>query len=442
MKRVVHSSLVLCLVAACGSGTASKPPATAAKTEAKPSELVRRNLASFDKVWTTIRDRHWDPKLGGLDWNAVRAELRPRVERARSVAQARKVLREMLARLKESHFAILPLSTLDAIRGDAGSKPSGGAGDVGLTVRYLHGGAMITRVRANSSAHAAKLSPGWTIVAIDGKPVAPAIAKIAAAYKGSTKLPAMVSRAVAARLHGPVGSKVHLKLDTGGAAKQVELVRNQPDVPRAGFGHLPKMPVRFEARRLGKDVAYVRLSVFLDPARVVKGFARAVADMHDTRGLILDLRGNPGGLIGMAIGMGGYLQSKPNQALGTMITRTSKLRFVLNPQPVVYKGKVAVLIDGLSMSSSEILAAGLHDIGRARLFGRFTAGASLPSAIERLPNGDGFQYAFANYLSANGVRLEGRGVAPDVEIVPTRAQLLTGKDPVVEAAATWIRAKQ
>ena len=69
-------------------------------------------------------------------------------------------------------------------------------------------------------------------------------------------------------------------------------------------------------------------------------------------------------------------------------------------------------------------------------------GAVLPSAIERLPNGDGFQYAFANYVSEGGEVLEGRGVIPDQAITPTREALLQGHDEVLEAAITWIRTQQ
>ncbi|MBI3696198.1 MAG: hypothetical protein HY238_15345, partial [Acidobacteria bacterium] len=66
------------------------------------------NLDSFDKVWSTIRDQHWDPKLGGLDWTAVRDELRPKMEQADTMPQARAVLEEMIGRLRQTHFSIVP----------------------------------------------------------------------------------------------------------------------------------------------------------------------------------------------------------------------------------------------------------------------------------------------------------------------------------------------
>jgi carboxyl-terminal processing protease len=81
----------------------------------------------------------------------------------------------------------------------------------------------------------------------------------------------------------------------------------------------------------------------------------------------------------------------------------------------------------------------LQDIGRARIFGTPSPGAALPSRIEKLPSRDGFQYAFANYVSAKGQVLEGVGVKPDEIIRPDRATLLDGRDPVIDAAVAWIR---
>jgi carboxyl-terminal processing protease len=100
---------------------------------------------------------------------------------------------------------------------------------------------------------------------------------------------------------------------------------------------------------------------------------------------------------------------------------------------------VAILVDGSSASTSEIFAGGLKDLHRARIFGTLTAAAALPSVITRLPNGDGFQYAVANYISEGGQALEGNGVTPDIEVKLTREELLAGHDSVLDAALDWIR---
>ena len=70
-----------------------------------------------------------------------------------------------------------------------------------------------------------------------------------------------------------------------------------------------------------------------------------------------------------------------------MNSRTGTLNFVLNPRAGAYEGPLAVLVDEMSMSTSEILAGGLQDLGRAHVFGTRTPGAALPSVVERLPNG-------------------------------------------------------
>jgi carboxyl-terminal processing protease len=95
-------------------------------------------------------------------------------------------------------------------------------------------------------------------------------------------------------------------------------------------------------------------------------------------------------------------------------------------------------VDEGSASTSEILAGGLQDLKRARIFGVRTAGAALPSDIVRLPNGDGFQFAQASYTSESGNVLEGAGVEPDMVVQQTRDSLLAGHDLVIEAADAWI----
>jgi carboxyl-terminal processing protease len=125
-----------------------------------------------------------------------------------------------------------------------------------------------------------------------------------------------------------------------------------------------------------------------------------------------------------------------------MFLRTAKIKFVVFPRPAPFLGRLAILVDGCSASTSEIFAGGMQDLKRARVFGMRSAGAALPSMFERLPNGDGFQYAIANYISEGGKQLEGAGVIPDETAGPTRRELLGGHDPALDRALAWIESSK
>jgi carboxyl-terminal processing protease len=180
------------------------------------------------------------------------------------------------------------------------------------------------------------------------------------------------------------------------------------------------------------------LNIFFDPENVMKVFEKAIRDNLHADGFILDIRGNPGGIGLMAVALGNWFVQQPEQKFGTLTLRSGTLKIVLNPRLETFTGPLAILVDGCSVSTSEILAGGLQDLKRARVFGSRTAGAALPSVVERLPNGDGFQYAIADYVSAGGQRLEGAGVKPDAEVALSRKALLMGCDPVLDAAVQWI----
>jgi len=387
-------------------------------------------IASFDKVWTTIRDTHWQKAPGGLDWDAMRAEYRPRVERATTIEQTRGILQEMLARLGQTHFAIVPAIVYSAL-----DKKEGGPAVSGIELRVLDGEAVVTSVEADSPADRAGVRAGWIFSSIDGEKMQPVIA---AAARNPQIHELQLTRAIAARLSGAPGETIQAEFLNGqNQAVTVGLKLAAPRGQLAVFGNLPPTNVWYEDRRIG-SAAYVRFNIFLDIPRIMPAFERTLKACHDCKGLILDLRGNPGGIGAMAMGMAGFLVEEANHRLGTMYTRDTTLNFVINPRPEVFGGRVAILMDANSASTSEILASGLQDLGRARVFGTRSAAAALPSIFERLPNGDGFQYAIANYLSLNGKALEGIGVTPDVEVRLTRAGLLAGHDAVVDAALTWI----
>ena len=396
-----------------------------------------RNIESFETIWTTIRDKHWDDSLSSAAWRKVHDDYLPKVESAKNMAEARSAMSGMIAQLHMTHFGLIPDEVYDSL--DTGNAAhSGPEGQPGLEVRVVNGAALVTSVEPGSPAAAQHVQMGWEVRSIDGQALAPLFTKISAEFSKSTLEQMMLTRTVEARLNGNLAKPARITfVDAQSRQIEKEIARAVPRGQLAQFGNLPPMHVWSEARRIA-DVGYFGFNVFLDPARIIPEFEKAVRGCTDCAGFVMDLRGNPGGIGIMAMGIAGFFIEKEDERLGTMKMRNLALKFVINPRPPIFAGRVAVLVDGLSASTSEILAGGLQDLHRARVFGTRTAGAALPSMIERLPNGDAFQYAVANYISEGGATLEGHGVQPD-EVVPyRRTSLGQGHDAALEAALAWI----
>jgi len=402
-------------------------------------EQRRLNIDSFEYVWKTVRDKHWQTEPGGLDWQAVHDELRPAIEKADSMDAARAVMGDMLGRLHQTHFGIIPADLYSDVDGAHGSK--GGESSTGLDVRVIGAQALVTSVDPGSSADASGVHPGWQILKIAGINMDSVIAKLDETYAKSTLRDLVSRRAVLSRLDGEAGKSVEVEfLDAREQHVTKTLRHEKPKGTPAQFGYLYPTHVWFDSSKVGGgNIGYVSFNMFLDPARLMNLFEEAVESCGKCDGFVIDLRGNPGGIGIMAMGMAGWFIDKPDQLLGTLYMRETTLKFIVNPRVNTFAGPVAILVDGTSASTSEILAEGMKDLGRARVFGTRTAAAALPSVFELLPNGDGFQYAIANYISEGGKPLEGLGVTPDVEAPITRQALLDGKDPALDAAVAWIK---
>jgi len=152
---------------------------------------------------------------------------------------------------------------------------------------------------------------------------------------------------------------------------------------------------------------------------------------------VIDLRGNPGGMLLLVQGMSGWFVDEACN-LGNMRLRANTLKLTINPRKPRFDKPLAILVDECSVSSAEIFAGGLQELGVAKIFGSRTAGQVIPSQIVKLPTGDGFQFALAGLESTSGYTWEGNGVQPDEPIVLTRELLQQDSDPVLTAALKWI----
>jgi carboxyl-terminal processing protease len=402
-------------------------------------------VATFDSVWQTVGTSLQDRGVTRVDWSAVGQELRPRAARAATDSALRDVIVEMLGRIGESHFALLP-----AQPSVAGTEPTAESslGWAGLTVRVVDGRVVVWRVDSASAARRVGVAPGWTVDRIDDYRVT----TLGAADTGSMQRLAAVVAAMRA-LRGAPGVTVHLVgHDAGGVQRDLSFARDSLRGPFVRFGNLPPLAASFNASRRpladGRCVGVIRFEYWLPP--VMPALDRAVQSTRDCAGMVLDLRGNPGGVAAMMMGVAGHFLNEP-LTLGTMRTRGDEMRFVANPRRSTdaglavepYSGPVAILVDVMSASTSEMFSASLQALGRARVFGERTSGQALPAIATRLPNGDVLMHVIADFVAADGSRIEGRGVVPDEPVPLTRADLFAGRDAPLDAAVRWIeRARQ
>jgi carboxyl-terminal processing protease len=397
-------------------------------------EQRQTSLQSFEYIWAAVRDKHWQTKPGGLDWQAIHDEFKPKIEAADNVDAVRSVMNQMLQRLHQTHFGIVPADAYSNVETSHGVDVT-----TGLDVRVVGAQVLVTSVQSGSSAAVQGVRPGWEILKIAGADLAPMVAKLNETYAGSTLRDLMLRQTILARLDNTEHPVAVEFVDGSNQHVTKRLKEATPQGPLVQFGYLNPMHVWFNSSRLGGSIGYVAFNAFLDPQRLMTSFGDAVESCKMCEGFVIDLRGNPGGIGLMAMGMAGWFIAQPDQKLGTLYMRDTTLKFVVNPRATTFSGPLAILVDGTSASTSEIMAEGLKDLKRARIFGTHTAAAALPSVFEKLPNGDGFQYAIANYISEGGQPLEGLGVTPDVETPLTREALLAGKDPALDAAVSWIK---
>lgn len=400
-------------------------------------------VETFDAAWQIVRDTHFDKTLNGVDWDAVRRELRPKAEAAKSIGELRTVLGAMLSRLGQSHFAVVAASEEPGADAAASSDMSA---DPGFDIRLVGGEIVVITVDAERGGAAAGVRPGWRVVAIDGRPVAEMLKGLPEADERLRGLQAW--RLLHRRLRGPEGSYANVSFeDASNRLVKVAVERHSEKGMPVKVGSLPTMFVRVtDAEKKtpeGRRAGLIGFNVWMTP--VDAPFARAVDKYRADDGIIIDLRGNPGGLAAMMQGISGHFVGdvKP---IGIMKTRDNELRFVANPRTVdtngkavpVYGGPVAILVDAMSGSASECFAGGMQSIKRVRVFGQTTMGQALPALFDRLPNGDVMIHAYGDFVTADGTRVEGRGVIPDEPTPLNRRDLLNGHDRALESALAWI----
>lgn len=453
--------------AVAGPGTAANP------ANASPARVAERSIDaataydSFEMCWSLVNEHHFDPTHNGVDWEAVRVEFAPRAETVQSRAELRHLLNEMLSRLGQSHFGVMPSGAWDDedaegeghSHGDSHSGDGSGFDDglTGLTVRSVEGSMVVTAVDPGSPAETAGIQAGWVIESIDGERLKSAIPEDVPEH-----LQQLASeRIVESRLAGAAKSSKVLTLRTAdGTEQEAALTLTRDRSHRVTFGVLPPITVELDHRAFVSEdwqrvnavapagaslprVGYIQFTAWFPV--IASEFDAAIDQLRDSDAIVLDLRGNPGGVGFMATGIAGHFVEEPTN-LGDMMARTGTIHFLAQPRTVAaggrevkpFSGPLAILVDSQTGSTSEVFAGGMVDVGRAEVFGGPSAGAALPASLATLPSGDVFLYAIADFRVPSGSSIEGVGVVPTIEPAPSLVDYSASPDPTLRQALNWI----
>lgn len=248
----------------------------------------------------------------------------------------------------------------------------------------------------------AGIRAGDTIIAIDGKPIA--------------TIEAMEP------LRGKPGTKVTLTLVREGRDKPFDVTVTRETIRVASV----------RSRMLEPGYGYVRIATF--QADTGNDFHKQVEALKakaggKLRGLVLDLRSNPGGLLTSAVQVADDLLDK-----GVIVTTRGRIaisdaKFEATPGDVLGGAPVVVLVDAGSASASEVLAGALRDNNRVRVIGSRTFGKGSVQTVLPLDNGDSVKLTTARYYTPSGRSIQASGIVPDVVLTPAR-------DPDADAPAS------
>ena len=264
-----------------------------------------------------------------------------------------------------------------------------GFGGLGVTIRYDKGNVYVEKVREGTPAFKARLKSGDLIT-----------------HVGGITLTGLTQNAAIGHLRGPVHSKANLTIIRKSAPAPLKIA-----VVRAHI-ILPTVTSRRE-----DGILTIRLSGFNQGTSRSLGKVLAAAEREDgkpLRGIVLDLRSNPGGLLDQAVAVadfflndGRIISTKGRHLRANQIFNASWGERVTNTP-------IAVLVNGRSASASEIVAAALRDRGRAIVIGASSFGKGSVQTIIRLPNGGELTLTWAHMIAPAGFNLQNHGIIPAI----------------------------
>ena len=381
MKRFIKTGLaiVTALYISCGNIYA-----------ATPEEL-------YDDVWKIVNKKFYDPTNNSQDWKKWRYKYDHKLKTPEDAYVA---IDTMLASLNDPYTRFLPPKEFS----EETQAIKGSLKGIGTQIGLRDGELVIIAPLEDSPAERAGLLADDKILEINGE---------------STK--GINIDAAADKIRGEKGTTVTLLIQRKGVPNKIyNIVRDEIEVKSVSV----KPP--FDTTVIPQDVQYIRLSSFISKNAAIE-IEEILSHCGNKKGIILDLRSNPGGLLTNAVSISDMLL-KGGQIVSTVdrdrYKTTTRARYgQVTEKPIV------VIINKGSASASEILSGALKDNHRATIVGEQSFGKGLVQEINRLPDSAGMNITIQRYLTPSGQDINKKGITPDV-MVELKEEHVNAKDDV------------
>jgi carboxyl-terminal processing protease len=341
--------------------------------------------AVLDQAWQIVNQEYVDHRFNHTDWQATRQQLLGQEYTSREAAYG--ALRLALRQLNDPYTRFLSPTEYADLTDQTAGEISG----IGVKLQRDNeaGAVVVMEVSAGSPAEQAGIAVGDRILLVDGQ---------------STER--LTAEGVAQRLRGAEGSQVTLTISRhGGNSRSVIVSRARMEIPT----------VEFALKTVGnRPIGYIRLIEF--NAHAAEQMERAILSLSDqgVEGFVLDLRGNPGGLLLSSIDISRmWLRHGP---IVRTVDRNGSDDAISANRTALTQLPLTVLVDRRSASSSEILTGALQDNNRATIVGTTTFGKALVQSLHGLADGSGITVTVAHYLTPNGTDISRKGITPDVQV--------------------------
>ena len=363
------------------------PSASGGSISDSPKEVI-------DQVWQIVYRDYLDSSgdYDELSWRQLRRDLLKKS--FAGSAESYEAIRGMLASLNDPYTRFLDPKQFKEMRIDTSGELMGVGIQLSLdkATKEL---VVVSPIEGTPASRAGVLSKD-VIVSIDGK---------------STE--GMNTEDAVKLIRGPEGSAVILGLRRGDELIDVPLTRARIEINAVSY--------KLNTTRDQHKVGYIRLKQFnANAAKEMREAAKAL-EAQDVDGYVLDLRGNPGGLLEASIDIarqwlneGIIVSTRTREGIRDVRRATGS---AITDKPLV------VLIDQGSASASEILSGSLQDNGRAQLVGQKTFGKGLVQAVRGLSDGSGLTVTIAKYLTPKGTDIHKNGIEPDIKSEMSEQQL-------------------